>query len=391
MGSQKATAFANAIGFSRPPERLLGLLRQHDRLLADVTRKRKTLERAREEIGRVAAEVAQRLEPIIEESRQIDAELHGLFGELLERSKLSKRARRAIRRVYEDLQDEGVLSDRPRDRAANAGAAAAAGLDEDEQEPEDGHDDDGGDDDHGQAGARASSRGNTGGDRVPTAAPAGANPTLRGLFLRLARALHPDRVQDARERADRTETMKEINRAYREGDIARLAELERDLAAQGAFTTSEAGDAADAGRAGAGGDDVDKRCAALEQTNRALHQQLKALRRDLRALRDSDMGRMAADIERRRQRGGKVDPFAELDADAAADIRRFRLLRDYVRAFRDGEISLEAFLMGPPVDEDDEDVDLAFDFIEDLSGLFARPRRHPSAPAPRRSDQRRRR
>src|SRR4051812_40189461 len=159
MGSQKATAFANAIGFSRPPERLLGLLRQHDRLLADVTRKRKTLERAREEIARVAAEVARRLEPIIEESRQIDAEVHGLFAELLDRPKLSKRARRAIRRVYDDLQDEGVLSDRPRD-------AAAAGLEEDEQEPGDG-----GDEDHRRGGARASSRGNTAGDRVPAAAP----------------------------------------------------------------------------------------------------------------------------------------------------------------------------------------------------------------------------
>jgi hypothetical protein len=118
---------------------------------------------------------------------------------------------------------------------------------------------------------------------------------------------------------------------------------------------------------------------------------LKGLRHDLRALRDSDMGRMAADLERRRQRGGNVDPFAELDADAAADIRRFRLLRDYVRAFRDGEISLEAFLMGPPDEEDDEDVDLAFDFIEDLSGLFAERSRRPPAPGRRRTGRRGRR
>lgn len=383
MGSQQATAFANAIGFSRPPERLLGLLRQHDRLLADVTRKRKALERAKEDVARVADEVARRLEPIIEESRRIDAEVHAFFAELLTRPRLSKRARRAIRRVYDELQDEGVLSARPHDHAANDAGASSPGLDEDERD-DDSEDDGSGD-------QRSSRRGNAASDRVPTAAPAGANPTLRGLFLRLARALHPDRVQDARERADRTETMKEINRAYREGDMARLAELERDLKARGAFTDPAPG--AGAGRGIVGGDDVERRCAVLEQTNAALHQQLKGLRRDLRALRDSEMGRMAADIERRRRRAGKVSPFAALDADATADIQRFRVLRDYVRAFRDGEITLEAFLMGPPDDPDDEDEDLhlAFDFIEDLSELFERRARHPPAPSRRRTGPRRRR
>src|SRR4051794_40358511 len=169
MGSRKANAFATAIGFARPSERLLGLLRQHDRLLADVTRKRKDLERAREEVARVAAEVARRLEPIIEESRRIDAELHGLFAELLGRSKLSKRAKRAVRRVYDELQDEGILSDRPGDRAAHPGAAGSAGLDEDEPEPEDG-----GNGTQGGRGARADGRGDPASDRLPPAAPAGA-------------------------------------------------------------------------------------------------------------------------------------------------------------------------------------------------------------------------
>lgn len=383
MGSRKATAFANAIGFSRPPERLLGLLRQHERLLTDVTRKRKDLDRAREEVARLAAEVARRLEPIIEESRRIDAELHGLFADLLARSKLSKRARHSVRKVYEELQDEGVLSSRPRDGAAHA----SPGSGEEEHAPEESSDDER----HGGGSTRAHLGGDAARDRVPGAAPASGNATLRGLFLRLARALHPDRVQDARERADRTETMKEINRAYREGDIGRLAELERDLKAQGAFAGSEGPDGA--GHTHAAGDEVDRRCAALEQTNAALHQQLKRLRRDLRALRDSDMGRMAADLERRRQRAGKVSPFADLEADADADIRRFRVLRDYVRAFRDGEISLEAFLMGPPDDEDDDDddLDVAFDVIEDLSALFARQTRQPPKAARRRASPRSRR
>ena len=381
MRSQKAPpAFANALGVSRPPERLRGLLRQYDRLLADVTRKRKTLERAREEVARVAAEVARRLDPIIEESRAIDAELHRLFAELLARPKLSKRARRAIRRVYDELQEDGILSPEPGARTAR-GSDGAPGFDPDD---EDEADDDRGDDEQAPGrGPRPSRRGSAAGDQVASAAPAGANPTVRGLFLRLARALHPDRAQDARERAVRTETMKEINRAYREGDIARLAELERDLKARGAFGGSAASDGT--GGADAGDAELDKRCAALEQTNLALHQQLKGLRRDLRALRDSDMGRMAADLGRRRGRSGGVDPFADLDADAAADLERFRMLRDHVGAFRDGEISLEDFLVGPPDDEEDEIV-LDFDFGDDLAGsLGRRPRT-----APRRKGSRRR-
>src|SRR5438552_8368200 len=162
MGSHKATAFANAIGFSRPPERLLGLLRQHERLLADVTRKRKALDRAREEIAQVAAEVARRLEPIIEESRRIDAELHGLFAELLARSKLSKRARHSVRKVYEELQEEGVLSPRPHDREASA----SAGFDEEEHAPDENGDESSDDEGHRGGSARARRGGDAAGDRV---------------------------------------------------------------------------------------------------------------------------------------------------------------------------------------------------------------------------------
>jgi len=49
MASPKAKTFANAVGVSRPPERVLGLMRQHERLLGDVGRKRKALQRVQEE------------------------------------------------------------------------------------------------------------------------------------------------------------------------------------------------------------------------------------------------------------------------------------------------------------------------------------------------------
>ncbi|HEY8926637.1 MAG TPA: J domain-containing protein [Polyangia bacterium] len=377
-----ATAFANAVGAARPPERLLGLLRQHERLLADVRRKRKVFERAQEEVERVAAEVRRRLEPFIEESRRIDAELHALFGEVLRGGRLAKRARRAVARFYAELQRRGVLSEGRR----------AQPLDDDDAAPDfegDQPDDEGpGAGRRRSGGPRPSSRANAAGD-VPAAAPPSANPTLRSLFLRLARALHPDRVQDAREQAARTETMKEINRAYREGDVARLAELERLVTAQGGFAGAKEG--AGAGlplHEGDDGDDrdVEARCVALEQTNRALRDQLNTLRRDLRALWESEMGRLAAEIEQRSARGGKRDPFAELIADAAAEVQRFRAFRDHVRAFRDGSLALEDLLMGPLEDPDEDDLwyeDGAAAFEEGRGRRTSRRARHPSGPPKR--------
>jgi hypothetical protein len=388
MTSPKGKAFANAVGVTRPPERLLGLLRQHERLLGDVRRKRKVLQRAQEEVERVAAEVNRRLRGVFEESARIDAEVHALFGELLRGSRLAKRARRAVARFYAELQGRGVLSEGP-------GAAAPSGPgvsspDFEDDYPGDGERPDGAGAGRGNrpGGRRSSRTRNAAADDVPAAAPPAGNPTLRGLFLRLARALHPDRVQDAREQAARTETMKEINRAYREGDIARLAELERLMAAQSGVTAANGARGAHGPgleRTGGdlGGPDVDARCAALEQTNQALREQLNTLRRDLRALRESGMGRLATDIARHRARGAKGDPFAELEGDAAAEVERYRAFRDHVRAFRDGAISLEDLLMGP-LEDLDEDGAWNDEDDADLRGeAGGRRARHPAAPAKR--------
>jgi len=392
MASPKAKTFANAVGVSRPPERVLGLMRQHERLLGDVGRKRKALQRVQEEVDRVAAEVNRRLRTVFEESGRIDAELHALFKELLHGSRLAKRARRAVARFYAELRHRGGLSEGP-------GAAAAGGPDDASSDFEDDHPDDGdrGARNHAPGGSRSSHPRSAATADVPAATPPSANPTLRGLFLRLARALHPDRVQDAREQAARTETMKEINRAYREGDVARLAELERQVTAQGGLTGAKG--KREAGEPGPGlgrqggevhGQDVDAQCEALEQTNQALREQLNMLRRDLRALRESGMGRLATDIEHHRARGAKGDPFAELEADAADEVRRYRAFRDHVRAFRDGAIALEDLLMGPLEGLDEDDAWNDEDAADFRGGPGGRRARHPPAPSKRgRAGQRR--
>src|SRR5690606_36574923 len=55
---------------------------------------------------------------------------------------------------------------------------------------------------------------------------------LRALFRKLAVALHPDKVQDAKERETLTSVLKEVTRAYESGDVARLVEIDRTWLAQ---------------------------------------------------------------------------------------------------------------------------------------------------------------
>jgi hypothetical protein len=50
--------------------------------------------------------------------------------------------------------------------------------------------------------------------------------SLREVFRGLASRLHPDRETDALERARKTELMKEVNQAYKAGDLLRLLELQ---------------------------------------------------------------------------------------------------------------------------------------------------------------------
>ncbi|HXK17794.1 MAG TPA: J domain-containing protein, partial [Polyangiaceae bacterium] len=79
--------------------------------------------------------------------------------------------------------------------------------------------------------------------------------SLRDIFRNLARAVHPDRAGHDGERARRTEVMKEVTRAYEEGDLARLIEIESTWHGQQAPT--EAGDS-------------EARCRELERINREL-------------------------------------------------------------------------------------------------------------------------
>jgi hypothetical protein len=146
--------------------------------------------------------------------------------------------------------------------------------------------------------------------------------------------------------------MKEVTRAYEEGDLARLIELESTWQSQQAPT-------------GAGDSEV--RCRELERINRELLDQLRALTRELR------------DIKRdAREASFGLSPD-ELVEQAGRELDDFEGVCEFVRKFRDGKITLAELVRGPPQTSRSDADDLAFLerlILEELEGFEpARPSR----------------
>lgn len=170
--------------------------------------------------------------------------------------------------------------------------------------------------------------------------------------------------------------MKEVTRAYQDGDLARLLELEKAWLAE-EKTPVEAHD------------ETERRCANLERTNRELKKQLREMESELRELKYS-VPALAADQLGLRGKGSAARVEA-LVAEMQASLDGLHKLRDFVRSFVDGKITLDEFVVGPNVgvsdEEDFDDADLAdLDaFLADaLLGAARRARRQGGRRASRR-------
>ncbi|MDD1475162.1 J domain-containing protein, partial [Dolichospermum sp. ST_sed4] len=91
----------------------------------------------------------------------------------------------------------------------------------------------------------------------PTVARTDESRKIRQTFLRLAEIFHPDKVKDNETQMTHTEIMKEINKAYQDGDLARLLEIERKY---------EVGETIDNNSE----DDLSRKCKNMEQHNQIL-------------------------------------------------------------------------------------------------------------------------
>ena len=317
-------------------QRLLAAEREHERLLNEI-RKKKLARDACECSARDAARALDaRLGPLREALCSAVAEVQSIFASLLgPESRLSRRDKVRVRRAYGQLLPE-------RDPSDEASAEA-------EREPC-----------QGSAGGRRGAHEPDAGYSAPK--PKNSGPCLlRSLFRKLALALHPDKVQDPEERATLTTVMKEVTRAYELGDVARLVELERSWLAAPVPCEAE--------------QDTERSTQALLQANQELRCQLRALSAELKALRDSVAVALGS---QRGARGHSAEGAQDwMLSELERELTEMKLLRDFARAFLNGDVSLEEFLRGPPspLDELDRAEQFLFDAFAHWDPCAERPPR----------------
>jgi hypothetical protein len=269
------------------------LLREQARLLREAAKKKQQLASVQQKAEHDVRDSRTRMAPLLERHDAIARDLRELFENLLADERLPARARRQLLGIRSSLDARGVLSpwlDAEHHRTAESEA---------ERRP----------------------------PRKPVPRPsrpelAGARQvgqerrSLRELFRNVARAINPDQARNDAERAQRTALMKEASRAYEDGDLARLLELESTWQKQQAITETIA---------------PLPRCRELERMNRELLDQLRALTRQLR---DTKLAARAA-----------------LDLPSAVAVERelaeLQLVYEFVCRFRDGKLTLAELSRGP--------------------------------------------
>jgi hypothetical protein len=334
--------------------RLEALEKEHERLLRDIGKK-KTLRDVTEHAARDAASLMEaKVRPVREAFILTLTQLRDLFAALLgNESRLNRRDKARVRRFYcqvlPDLAAESEAEARDGARDDNDGAPPFGGE------------------------GRAPAASDTDAGYSATKPSEKNASSLRALFRKLAVALHPDKVQDAKERETLTSVMKEITRAYETGDVARLVEIEREWLA--AATPSEHDD------------EIGRRIERLLQANKELRRQLRALTAELKELKQSISG---TDAPRRRGSKGVASPASHVEQmieDMQRELAQLALLRDFAKSFRDGEIDITEFLLGPPMgtgDEEDPFEQLLGEMLDEMMGDRGRRRRGPSSRGRRR-------
>jgi hypothetical protein len=303
--------------------RLQTLQEEHQWLLKQIKRKRKELENFVEQMRSVATDIFQRCHPQIQKLGDIDREIHTLFDEILTRRKLGKQSKKDIEAIYEHLQFARIISFKPiqTDREEEPDLDEIFGNYQSEDNFYQTH----------QEAQQQYQAAPSDVDCIPGKKSDIARK-IRQTFLSLAEIFHPDKVKDSETQKRHTEIMKEINKAYQEGDLARLLEIEQQYQVNKYIDLNNE-------------DELTRKCNQIIQQNEILKNQYESIKKELRLVKKTPEGAMVSDCRKAAKEG--IDAIGRMVEQVEAEMKNILIIRDFVRDFREKKITIKEFLSGP--------------------------------------------
>ena len=299
---------------------LAGLEKEHQSLLKQIKKKRTELNNFVEKMRSLATEVFHRVSPNMQTMAELDAEIHALFTEILNTRKMGKQTQKNIQSLYRSLQMGGIISYKHIEEEKE---------NDDNEELDELFEDNDSQENHQRRRQFWEAEQDS---ESPTVARTDESRKIRQTFLRLAEIFHPDKVKDNETQMTHTEIMKEINKAYQDGDLARLLEIERKY---------EVGETIDNNSE----DDLSRRCRNIEQHNQILKNQYEKLKQELRLAKNTPEGSMVADYKKAAKQG--VDCIELMLETIQSQTKIVAEIRDFVQDFKDKKITIKEFLAGP--------------------------------------------
>ncbi|CEJ44897.1 Uncharacterized protein apha_01636 [Umezakia ovalisporum] len=298
---------------------------EHQRLLKQIKKKRTELTNFVEQMRTVSADILQRCHPQFQQLIDIDREIHTLFDEILTRRKFGKQSKKDIEAIYYQLQVARIITTKSKNQPEEQDTELEEILETNQEE-----------DDfsaryrkrhyqYQQAPQDLDSRNGNKSDNARN---------IRHIFLSLAEIFHPDKVKDGETQMVYTEIMKEINKAYQEGDLARLLEIEQQYQGRQAIDINNA-------------DDLTRQCMRIEQQNEILKNQYEKLKEELRLVKNTPEGAIVSDCRKAARHG--VDAIGSMLEQVESEIKIITAIRDFVRDFREHKITIQEFFSGPTV------------------------------------------
>ncbi len=150
------------------------------------------------------------------------------------------------------------------------------------------------------------------------------------------------------------EVMKEVNRAYEEGDIARLLEIEKQHHLQEEIDLNNPSKS-----------EIERICLMREKDNKLLRTQYENLKKELRTVRRTPEGDMVKEYRACEKQG--VDAMAELTVELEEQVKFVSNIRNFVRDFRDKKMTISEFVKGPNRSVDSEEI--LERMLEELLGI----------------------